>query len=87
LNSLMPFRCGRKDAADWTGIGGAVGMASDMAEDGTDIQARAAANAVQHFALLGVGEQRTASVIDQHHVELFRSIGFAGSSRPPISVL
>ena len=39
------------------GISGAVGVAADGAKHRADVQAGAAANAMQHLALLDVGEQ------------------------------
>src|SRR5208282_2353429 len=59
----------RQYAADRSGIGRAVSVSSDVAEDGADVQAGTTANAVQHFALFRVGEQLASSVVYEDHVE------------------
>src|SRR5450755_2300053 len=58
-----------------------ISMSADMAKHRTDIQTRSTTNTVQHFALLRISEQLATTVIDQHHVELFRSIHLACLSR------
>src|SRR5580658_1085862 len=52
-----------------------------MPKNGTDIQTRATANAVQHLALLGIGQQLAAPVVDQHYMEFVRPVGFARTPR------
>src|SRR5208283_3616579 len=71
----------RKHAADRSGIRSAVGVSSDVPEDGTDIQTRPTTNAVQYLALFRIGQQLAASVVDQHHMEFVRSIRFALAPR------
>ena len=62
----------------------AVGVAADVAENRADVQARAAADAMQRVALLGVGEQFRAAVVEQHDVKFLRAVGFAGLARAAI---
>ncbi len=52
-------------------------MPADVAIHRTDVQAGAAADAMQHFPFFGVGQQAAAAVIEQHNVKLFRAVGFA----------
>ena len=51
-------------ASDRAGICGAVGVAAYGAKYRAGVQARAAADAVQDVALLGVGEKFAASVVE-----------------------
>ena len=71
----------RKHAADRSGIGRAISVSSDVAEDRTDIQAGATTNTVQHLALFRIGQQLAASVVHQHHMEFFRSVDFTRLAR------
>src|SRR5205814_3723447 len=62
----------------------AVGVAADIAVDGTDVEAGAATDAVKRVALFGVGEKLGAAVVEQYHVIVLRAIGFAGLTRPAV---
>ena len=53
LPLLQPAQVRRDHRADRPAVGGAVGVAADIAENRADVQARAAADAVQGVALLG----------------------------------
>src|SRR5271165_2914988 len=64
-------------AADRAGICRAISVSTDMAEDWANIQTRAAANAMQHFALLRISQQSAATVVDQHHVEFLGPVRLA----------
>ena len=66
----------RKHAANRAGIRGVVRVPANIAIHRTNIQARAAANAVQHFPFFCVGQQAAASVIQQDNVKFFGAIGF-----------
>src|SRR5579859_7842144 len=57
------------DRADRTGVGHAVGMTADPPIDRTDIEARAAAQAVKRLAQNRIGEHAAAPVIDHHDVD------------------
>src|SRR5208282_2918335 len=81
LELLDAIQMRSKHAADRPGISRAISVPSYVAEDGTDIQTRATANTVQHFALFGIGQQLAASVVDQHHMEFLRSVHFARAAR------
>ncbi len=69
------------DAADGAGINGSVSVPADLLEDGTDVEAGTATDALQNLLGLGIGEQRGAAVIDQHDVELLRAVGLNGRTR------
>src|ERR1700730_8222469 len=81
LELLDPTQVRRKHAADWSLIGRTVRVSSNIAVDGTNIQAGATADTVQHLALVRVGQQLTASVVDQDNVEFFRPVPFARTAR------
>src|SRR5579859_4188904 len=66
------------DGADGTTVGGAVGVAADVTENGADIQAGTAADAMECIALLRIGEEFGAMIIQKDHVPFFGAIGFAG---------
>ena len=72
----------RKHAANWSGIRGVVRVAANVAIHRTNIQARAAAYAVQHFPFFGVGQQTAASVIQQDNMKFFRAVGFVRALWP-----
>src|SRR6185437_2451982 len=72
----------RQHRADRPRIGGSVRVPADMAVHRTDIQASAAANAMQHLPLFRMAEQAAATVIHQHYVKFFRAIHFPGASCP-----
>src|SRR5262250_2232248 len=67
----------REHTADGPLIRGAIRVAADIAVHRTDIQAGAAADAVQHLALFGVCQQTAAAVVEQHDVKLFRAVSFS----------
>src|ERR1043166_6433290 len=66
----------REHAANRPLICGVVGVPADIAIHRTNIQACAAANAMQHFPFLGVGQHAAASVIEQDNMKSFGPIGF-----------
>jgi len=51
---------------------------------GQNVEARAAADAVERVALLGVGQQFGAAIVEQDDVELLRSVDFAGLARSAV---
>src|SRR5215469_13201681 len=73
------MRC--QHAADRTLVGRVVRVPADIAVDRTDVQASAATNAMQHLALLSVGQKTAPSVIYQDNVKFFRTIGFSWLTR------
>src|SRR5207237_6102545 len=81
---VQTAQVGRDDGADGTGVSRAIGVAADIAVDGTDVEAGAAADAVKRVALFGVGEELGAAVVEQYHVIVLRAIGFAGLTRPAV---
>src|SRR5262249_33678151 len=70
----------RKYATDRTAVNRSVGMTTNVPAHRTNVQARAAADAVQHLSLFRVGQQTAAAVIDQYNMKFFRPIGLASSS-------
>src|SRR5437016_14378191 len=64
-------------------VRGAVGVSAHAPIHGTSIQARTTANAVQHLALLRVGQQTTAAIVHQNHVELVWPVCFPSLARTP----
>src|SRR5256885_16752119 len=84
LPVLQPAQMGCDHRADRSGVGGAVSVAADVAKDGTDVQAGAATDAMEGVALLGIREQFRATIIQEHDMILFRSVGLAWLPRPPI---
>src|SRR6266540_2517668 len=78
---LQATQMRRDDRADGAGISRAVGVAAHVAENWADIQARAATDAMQRIALLGVRQQLRAAVIEQHHVIFLGAIEFARLTR------
>ena len=85
---MLPFlqsaEVRRDHAADGPAVGGAVGVPSDIAEDGAHIQASPATDAVQGVALFGIGQEFGATVVEQHDVPLDGAVGFAGLPRSTI---
>ncbi len=84
LPILQPAQVGRDDPADGPRVGRAVGVAAHVAIDRADVQARAAADAVERVALFGVGQQRRAVVVEQDDVELLRAVRFARLARAAV---
>ena len=70
----LQVRC--QHASDRALIGCAVGVSAHLAIYGTDVQARAAANAFQNFAMFGAGENLAASIVEEHDVKLFGPVYF-----------
>src|SRR4051794_19850603 len=64
----------RDDRADGSGVRRAVGVAADIAENRANVQASAAANAVEGITLLGVREQLGAAIVQQDHMIFFGAI-------------
>ena len=81
---LQPAQVRRDDRADRAVISRAVGVAADVSENRADVQASAAADAVERVALLGVRQQFRAVIVQQHDVTFFRAVGFAGLARAAI---
>ncbi len=74
---LESAQMGRNHRADGSLIGRAIGQAADILENRADVEAGAAADAVQGIALLGVGQDTGAGVVHEDEVEFLRSIAFA----------
>src|SRR5207248_8444799 len=68
------------DRTDWTRIDVAVRVTANRAIHGTDVETRAAANAPENLGGLAAAHP-AAAVVEQHDVELFGSIAFAGLAR------
>ena len=67
----------RDHRADRPLVSCAVSVTADVFKDRTDVQARAAADAVQRIALFRIGKQAGAVVVEEYDVKLLRSIRFA----------
>src|SRR5579862_3076408 len=65
---------GSENAADWARISGAVSVAANSAKHRANIEAGAAANAMQHVALLDVREQFGSAIVEQHDVEFLGAV-------------
>ena len=68
------------DGADGAGIDPSVGVAAHALVDGADVEAGAAADAVEGFAEGGVGQQAAAPVVHDDQVELFRAVLVGGAA-------
>src|SRR5688500_12636376 len=75
---LQPAKMRGDHAADWPLICRPVGMAADVFENRTDVEARPAADAIERVALLGAREPSRPVIIEKHHMNLFRAIDFPG---------
>ena len=80
---LQAAQVRRDHGADRSLIRRAVRVAADVLVDGADVQARAAADAVQGVALLGVGQQARAIIVEQHHVHTPRGPSLSPGCRGP----
>src|SRR5712692_2311520 len=69
------------DRADRTGVGRAVRVTPDPPIDRADIQARAAAQAVERFAQHRIGEHPAAAVIDHHDMDFAWAVEVAVDAR------
>ena len=69
-------------AANRALIRGSVGVAADGAKHGTRVQTCTASNAMQDVALLGVGEELAAAVIEENDVKFFGAVGLVRAARP-----
>src|SRR5579862_3376454 len=72
---------GSENAADWARISGAVSVAANSAKHRANIEAGAAANAMQHVALLDVREQFGSAIVEQHDVEFLGAVDLIRLSR------
>src|ERR1700722_6181593 len=63
-----------EDAADRSGIRGAIGVAANSAKHRAHVEAGAAADAMQHVALLDVRKQFAPAIVEEHDVKFFGPI-------------
>src|SRR5262249_2816633 len=70
----------RDDGSDGAGVGARVVMAANFAVDGAGVEAGSAPDAVQGFALFGIGEELGAAVVHEDYVKFFRAVGFPGAA-------
>src|SRR5690606_29735414 len=70
-----------QDGADRPRVDPAVGVTPDLAVDRAGVQAGTATDAPERVAQLRVRQHRAPTVVDQHHVHLFGSFGFALAAR------
>src|ERR1039458_182605 len=75
---LQAAQMRRDDRADGAAVSRAVSLAADVAENRADVQARAAADAMECVALLGVGEEFRAMIVEQDNVPFLRAVALAG---------
>src|SRR5690606_31827815 len=71
---LLAPQCGCQHRADRAGIDAAVGVSANLLIDRTDVQARAAADAVENLRLAAAEHLRSA-VVDEHYVQFVRTVG------------
>ena len=71
----------RDDGADRARVNPRIIVAADLAIHRAVIEASAAANAVQRLALLGIGQQLRAAVVEQQQVKLVGPVDFAVAPR------
>src|SRR5690606_9046631 len=62
------------------GIDAAVGVSANLLIDRTDVQARAAADAVENLRLAAAEHLRSA-VVDEHYVQFVRTVGLTDPPR------
>src|SRR5579859_801840 len=65
------------DGADGAAIGGSIAMAADILIDGAGVETGSAADAVEAFPGLCVGEDVRAAVVEEDEDHLFGAVGFA----------
>src|ERR1700751_399991 len=70
-----------ENAADWTGVRGAVGVAAHSAKHRADVEAGAAADAMQHVALFDIREQFASAIVEQYDMEFFGPINLIRLTR------
>ena len=63
---------------DWTGIGRAIRVPPNVAENRANVEAGAAADAMKRIPLLSIRQQFGAAIIQQNDMELFGPIRFPG---------
>src|SRR5450756_454907 len=74
---LEPVEERAEDRADGAGIGGVVGVATDLAVHGAHVEARPASDAVEDLLVLGAEDGR-AAVVDEDHVQFLGAVAVAG---------
>ena len=84
LPILQAAQVRRDDGADRPLIRRAVGVAADVLENRADVQTRAAADAMERVALLGIGEEARAVIVEQDDVKFLRPVHSPGWRGPPI---
>ncbi len=72
---------GRDDGTDRALVRGVISVTAHVAENRTDVQTCAAANAMQGVTLFSVRQQTGAAVVQQHDVKFLRAVGFTASAR------
>ena len=77
----MPDEFRRDQRADGAAINPPVSVPANLAINRAGIQARPAANAVQHLAHLGVGQRLGAAIVHHHHVHFLGTV-FTRAARP-----
>ena len=65
-----------EDAADRSGIRGAIGVAANSAKHRAHVEAGAAAYAMQHVALLDVREQFASAIVEEYDMKFFGAVDF-----------
>src|SRR5580693_5906028 len=63
-----------ENAADWAGIGGAIAVPANGAKHRAHVEAGAAADAMQHVALLNVCEQFASAIVEQDDVKFLGAV-------------
>src|ERR1700722_5137037 len=64
----------REDAADRSGIRGAIGVAANSAKHRAHVEAGTAADAMQYVALLDLREQFASAIVEEYDVKFFGPI-------------
>ena len=69
------------NTSDGTLVGRAIGMASNVFENGANVEAGAAANATQCITLFWISEQPSSMIVEKHNVHFDRAVRFVFLAR------
>src|ERR1700720_3215158 len=76
LKLVEPAQMGSEHAADWSRVGGAVGVAADGAKHRAHVAAGAATDAMQDIPLFDIREQFAPAIVEQDDVKFFGAVHF-----------
>ena len=75
---LQAAQMRRDDRTDRAAVSRAVSVAADVPKNRADVQAGAAADAMERVALLGIGQEFGAMIVQQHDMPFLGTVAFAG---------